>query len=284
MLFLQLLIDGILMGCIYALNAAGLSLVFGVVGIVNFAYSDFMMVSMYTCFWMFVLFGLDPLFSIPIAVMLSALLGFLTYKFVIKKVVDAPMLSQTLATYALGMVIRYTCVLFFTNNFRYISDALLDHSLVFGDLIIEAGKLAAALISVCAFIILILILNKTKIGLAMRATSMDRTAASLMGMNSQKVFTITFVIGASCVAIAGSVLMSHYYVYPLVGQNFGNISFAVIALGGFGSVPGALIAGVIIGIVESMAGFLFDSAYKYAIVFLVYILVVIFKPKGLKGW
>ena len=283
MLYLQLLVDGLLMGCIYALNAAGMSLVFGVIGLVNFAYADFLMISMYTCFWMFTLFAIDPLISLPLAVIVCALMGYLTYQLVIRKVVDSPQLTQTMATYAWGMILRYACVFAFSMNYRYLNNTILDGTIVLGGIHIEKSKLVAAIICVVAFAGLITLLNKTKIGLSMRATSQDRTAAALMGMNSKKVFTIAFILGCCCVAVAGAVLVNSYYVFPLVGQNFGNINFAVVALGGFGSVSGSLIAGLIIGVVESFGGFFFDSSYKYAIVFLVYILVILFKPKGLKG-
>ena len=282
-MYLQLLVDGLLMGCIYALNAAGMSLVFGVIGLVNFAYADFLMISMYTCFWMFAIFTIDPLISIPIAIAVCVVMGYLTYQLVIRKVVDSPQLTQTMATYAWGMVIRYACVFAFTMNYRYLNNTMLDGTIAVGGLLIEKSKIVAAIICVAAFAALILLLNRTKIGLAMRATSQDRTASALMGMNSRKVFTLAFILGCCCVAVAGAVLVNGYYVYPLVGQNFGNINFAVVALGGFGSVSGSLIAGLIIGVVESFGGFFFDSSYKYAIVFLVYILVVLFKPKGLKG-
>ena len=272
------------MGCIYSLNAVGLSLIFGVVGLINFAYSDFMMIAMYSCFWMYILVGLDPLFSLPIAMLICVLLGFITYKFIIKRVLKAPTLAQTLSTFALGIILKNLAVFFFKQDYRLINDPIISGQTYIGTLSLSNAKVFAAILSIIATVALMLFLNKTKTGLALRATAISKQAASLMGINADRMYLMAYILGSACVGIAGAALSNFYYVYPYIATTFSTITFATIALGGFGSLEGALIAGLIIGVVESLSGFFIDSSLKYAVVFSIYFLVIVIRPKGLKGW
>jgi len=283
-IIVQLLIDGLLMGCIYSLNAVGLSLIFGVVGLINFAYSDFMMIAMYSCFWLYILVGLDPLFSLPIAMILCMVLGFITYKFIIKRVLKAPTLAQTLSTFALGIILKNLAVFFFKQDYRLINDPIVSGQTYISNLALSNAKVFAAVLSIVATVALMLFLNKTKTGLALRATAINKQAASLMGINADRMYLMAYILGSACVGIAGAALSNFYYVYPYIATTFSTITFATIALGGFGSLEGALIAGLIIGVVESFAGFFIDSSLKYAVVFAIYFLVIVIRPKGLKGW
>lgn len=272
------------MGSVYSLIAVGLSLIFGIVGLINFAYSDFMVIAMFACFWMWDLFSWDPLMSLPVALSICMALGWFTYRFIVKRALKGPKLAQTLSTYAFGIFLRNTLVFLFSQNYRMIRQPLLSGQFSVGSVSIDIAKLFAALLSVLATGVLWTYMNKTRTGLALRATAIDKTAGALMGINTNRMFMLAFVIGSACVAVAGTALSHFYYVFPYLGVNFASITFATIALGGFGSLPGALIAGLIIGVVESLAGFYFDSSLKYAVVFMLYILVVIIRPKGLKGW
>ena len=283
-IFLQLIINGLLMGSVYSLVAVGLSLIFGIVGLINFAYSDFMVIAMFACFWMWDLFNWDPLMSLPVALLICVLLGAFTYLFIVKRALQGPKLAQTLSTYAFGIFLRNALVFLFSQNYRMIREPLLSGQFNVGSLNIDIAKLFAAILSIIATSLLWTYLSKSKGGLALRATAIDKVAGTLMGINTNKMFLRAFVIGSACVAVAGTALSHFYYVFPYLGVNFSSITFATIALGGFGSLPGALIAGLIIGMVESLAGFYLDASLKYAVVFLLYILVVVVRPKGLKGW
>lgn len=272
------------MGCVYSLNAVGLSLIFGVVGLINFAYSDFMMIAMYLCYWLYLMFCLDPLFSIPLAILFCAFLGWLTYFLIIKWILKATGLVQALSTFALGIILRNLVVLVFGQDYHLINDSIVSGQIFWGDLTINTAMMFAAFISIVASAALWTFLTRTKTGLGLRATAINRQAASLMGINSPRMFVLAFVIGSSCVGVAGAALSSFYYIYPYIGAVFSIITFTTIALGGFGSIPGAFIAGLIIGLVESFSGFYFDPSLKYAVIFLLYICVIVVKPKGLKGW
>jgi branched-chain amino acid transport system permease protein len=171
-----------------------------------------------------------------------------------------------------------------TPNFRLIDKPLLSGTWHLGAVPVSVPKAVASIGSVIASAGLLLFLKRTRTGKAILATEMNRDSALLMGINTDRVNALSFAIGAALVGVAGAFLSMYYYIYPQVGGLFGTISFAIVALGGFGSIEGAFIAGILVGLVQTFAGYFFDPAYKYAVVFLLYLLVVWFRPQGLRGW
>jgi branched-chain amino acid transport system permease protein len=281
---LQQLVNGLLIGCVYSLIAIGLTLIWGVMNIVNFAHGDFLMLSMFVSFWLYTLWGIDPLLSIPINAVLLFVLGLLIYRFAVSKVMKGPMLAQLVVTFGVSIFIANTAVLLWTPDFRLIERPMLSGTWNFGAVQISVPKVVASLGSVVFSGGLLLFLQKTRTGKAILATEMNRDSALLMGINTDRVNALSFGIGSALVGIAGGFLAMYYYIYPQVGGLFGTISFAIVALGGFGSVSGAFIAGIVVGLVQTLGGYFFDPAYKYALVFFVYLLVVWFRPQGLRGW
>ena len=282
-IILQTILSGILMGCIYALVAVGLCLIWGLMEIVNFAHGEMLMLAMFTSFWGFTLFHFDPLLSLPFCMLLLFLVGVATYFIIIKKILKAPFLAQILATFGLGIFLRYLAQFMWSPDFRTIKNPILSGNLNVGGLFIGIPQLAASMICVVTFIILYLLINKTEIGAALLATSEDREAASLMGINSDKMFALGWGIGAACLGVAGALMSNFYYIFPEVGFSFSLIAYVAVALGGFGSIPGSFVAGIIIGLVEFLSGLLIAPAFKYAFVFLIYLLVVFIRPQGLWG-
>jgi len=282
-IILQTILSGILMGCIYALVAVGLCLIWGLMEIVNFAHGEMLMLAMFTSFWGFTLFHFDPLLSLPFCMILLFLVGVATYFIIIKKILKAPFLAQILATFGLGIFLRYLAQFMWSPDFRTIKNPILSGNLNVGGLFIGIPQLAASVICVVTFIILYLLINKTEIGAALLATSEDREAASLMGINSDKMFALGWGIGAACLGVAGALMSNFYYIFPEVGFSFSLIAYVAVALGGFGSIPGSFVAGIIIGLVEFLSGLLIAPAFKYAFVFLIYLLVVFIRPQGLWG-
>ena len=153
-----------------------------------------------------------------------------------------------------------------------------------GEVKLSIPKFVASIGSVIASLFVFLFLKKTKTGKAILATEMDREAALLMGINTERINSFSFGMGAALVGIAGAFLSTYYYIYPQVGGAFGLIAFSVVALGGFGSIEGAFIAGILVGLAQTLGGFIFDPAYKYAIVFMIYLITVWIRPQGLLGW
>jgi branched-chain amino acid transport system permease protein len=281
---LQQIVNGLLIGFMYALIAIGLTMIWGVMNIVNFAHGDFLMLGMFTSFWLYTLYGLDPLFSIPICTALLFVVGLLIYRFIVSKVMRGPMLAQLVVTFGVSIFIANLAVYLWTPDFRLISKPLLSGTWEIGSILLSIPKTVASIGSIVTSFFLFLFLKKTKTGKAILATEMDREAALLMGINTERINSLSFGMGAALVGIAGAFLSMYYYIYPQVGGLFSLIAFVVVALGGFGSIEGAFIAGILVGLVQTLGGFFFDPSYKYAIVFLIYLVTVWIRPQGLLGW
>ena len=279
----QTILSGLLMGCIYALVAIGLCVIWGLMEIVNFAHGEFLMLAMFTAFWGFALFHMDPLLSLPFCMILLFLIGVATYFIIIKKIIQAPFLAQILSTFGLGIFLRYLAQFMFSPDFRTIKNPILSGNIYLGGISIGIPQLVASLVCIATFIFLYWFINRTEVGFALLATSEDREAASLMGINSDRMFALGWGIGSACLGVAGALMSNFYYIFPEVGFNFALIAYVAVALGGFGSIVGCFVAGIIIGQVEFVSGLLLAPSFKYAFVFLIYLLVVFIRPQGLWG-
>jgi len=271
------------MGLIYALIAAGLSLIFGLMDIVNFAHGEHLMLSMFSSFWLWKLFGLDPMVSIPITILILALSGVLTHYLIIRHILKAKMLVQICATFGLSIFLRSLAQFLWTPDFRNIDKPFLEGRIEISNIYIGQPQLYASIVCLISFLLLYLFVSKTETGLALQATAQDRKAAEVLGIPSNKMFALGWAIGLGCVAIAGGMMSNYFFIFPDVGLNFALFAFVAVALGGFGSIIGCLYAGIIIGLVESLGGFLLDPSFKLLYVFAVYLLVVIFRPQGIFG-
>ena len=282
-LFIQLVVSGLLIGGVYALISIGLTLIFGVMRIVNFAHGEFLMIAMYAAFWIFELTGLSPYFAVPIVAFLLFIFGALTYVLIIRRTVGSPMVVQIFATVGLGLVMQNAALVLWAGDFRTIRSPQANAVLNFAGIQVSYALLVASLVAITVAMVLFAFLAWTYPGKSIRATVQDRTAAQLMGVNIDQVFLLTFALGSACVGIAGGLLAPAYPIFPSVGTNFGLASFVVVVLGGMGSMTGALLGGLLIGLVETMSGFFIDSGLKQAVYFVVFILVLIFRPTGLFG-
>ncbi len=282
-LLLQTLLSGILFGLVYALVAIGLTLIFGVMDIVNFAHGEFLMFGMYAAFWAFALWGLDPIVTLPLTTLLLFAVGVAVYRLVIRRITDAPMLSQIFATFGLMIFFRGLAQYLWKPDFRSVDHTIVAGKVAFAGLqfglpqVVAAGGAVLTTAAVWAF------LRFTRLGAALEATAADKEAAALMGIDAQKMFALAWGIGAACAGVAGALLATYYPIFPEVGSTFILVAFVLVALGGFGSVVGAFWAGILVGIVEVMGGFLWDPAYKMVLVLSLYLIVVWFRPQGLMG-
>lgn len=272
-----------MLGLIYALIAAGLNLIWGMMEIVNFSHGECMMINMYVAFFAFTLFGISPLLSLPLCFLISFLSGCLIYQILIKRILKNPMLVQVVVTFGLSMVLRSSAQILWSPNFRTISDPITKGTINLGGIYLPKAQLITGMVCFISFGLLYILMTKTKLGSALQATAEDREIAVLMGINSNRMFSIAWGIGIGAVGIAGGLLSSFYYIFPDVGSEFALIAYVVVALGGFGSVFGTLLAGVIIGIIEMLGGYLFVSSLKYALIFFVYLIITFTRPQGLFG-
>lgn len=284
-IFLQLIISGLLIGFVFSLIAVGLSLIWGVMDILNFAHGEFLMLAMFTSFFLFAQLGIDPLYSLPIVVVVLYFIGAGTYRFVIKPLLGYTVLIALLATFGLSILIRNLVLFFVGPNYRVINESILaGKTFSIGGLYFSVPQSVAALLCILVTYGIYLLLTKSKFGRALRATSLDKDTAMLMGINTNRIFEITFGIGAACVGVAGGLLVNFYAVFPEVGLNFSILAFVIVALGGFGNNGGAFLAGILVGLVTTMGGFFIGPEYKYTLVFLLYLGVITIRPKGLFGW
>jgi branched-chain amino acid transport system permease protein len=281
---LQQIVNGLLIGSVYALIAVGLTLIWGVMNIVNFAHGEFLMLGMFVSFWGYTLWGIDPVFAIPACAVLLFALGLLIYRYAVSKVMGGPMLAQLVVTFGVSIFLANAAVWLWTPDFRLIDKPLLAGTWDLAGIRVSVPKLVTSIGAVLVSGGLLLFLKRTRTGKAILATEMNRDSALLMGVNTDRVNALSFAIGAALVGVAGAFLSTYYYIYPQVGGQFGTLSFAIVALGGFGSIPGAFVAGLLVGLVQTLGGYFFDPAYKNAIVFLLYLVTVWVRPMGLFGW
>jgi branched-chain amino acid transport system permease protein len=279
----QVVISGLLIGLVFSLVAIGLTLIWGVMDIVNFAHGEFLMLAMYAAFWLYALFGIDPIPSLPINIFVLSLVGIVTYLLLIRRILRAPMVAQIFATFGLTIFLRGLAQFLWTPNYRTVQHPLVEGSLAFHGVALGLPQLAAGAGSLIATGALMWFINRTETGMALLAVAEDRTAAALMGIDAERIYILAWAISAGCVAIAGGLLALFFSIYPEVGAVFGLIAFVTVALGGFGSISGAFVAGILIGLVLTISGFLIDPAFKYAIVYAFYLVVVLIRPQGLFG-
>ena len=300
-ILLSSLFAGLLIGMILALVALGLTIIFGVMDIVNFAHGEFLMIGMYTGLLTAQGLGIDPLFTLPVAALVGFLLGIICYFGFIRFVLRGPMVAQLLGTFGLMLFLRNLALLIFGSEDRAVHTGLLvGKSFNIGmGIIVPATKLAAAGLSVAAFFAVWMLMHRTRVGKALTATALDAQGARYMGIPTERMNALAWGIGGASVTIAGALLVNFWSVNPFIGLLFTMIAFAIVALGGFGSIPGAFFAGLVVGLITEIPGFwdffsyTFDAewmmdvpmtSFKYMWVYVAYFLIVVFRPRGLFGW
>jgi branched-chain amino acid transport system permease protein len=241
------------------------------------------MVAMYVTFFAWSLGRIDPIVAAPLTALALAGVGWATYHGLIRRVLAAPMLAQIFATFGLAVFLRNGAQFAFGVDFLTVQNPWLSGRISIGGMFLGLPQLAASAVALVAFVALYLFLSRTETGLALTATAQDRQAASLMGIDTQRMFALGWAIGGACVGVAGALVAMFFYIYPDVGSTFGLLAYVTVALGGFGNVPGTLVAGVVVGVVEAVAGLLIPPAFKYSVVFLLYLAVVLWRPQGLFG-
>jgi len=284
MSFLQPLLSGILTGGVYALAGIGMSLVFGVMNISNFAHGDLMMLGMYMAYFAFTLLHIDPYVSLPLIIPTSFLFGYMVEKLCINRVIHHPHQNQILLTIGLGLMMSNTALLAFTSDPKILTTTYSSSAFNLpGEISLSVPLLLSFVITCVIIAILYLFLAKTTTGMALRATSQNREAAQLMGINVANMSAIAFGIGTALAATAGALIAPTYYIHPLAGHSFLLKAFTICVLGGLGSVVGAGAGGIIIGVVESMSATYLSSDWKDVIVFVLFLAVLLFRPEGLFG-
>jgi branched-chain amino acid transport system permease protein len=282
-LFLQAVLSGVLVGGVYALVGIGLTLVFGVMRIINFAHGELVMLGMYASWLLFSRLGLDPFLSVVVVAPLLFLVGAGLQAAVVGRGMGALPQNQILLTIGLGLVLSNAVMLAFTSDYRILTTSYSSSSFDVLGLSISEPLLLAFLVTVAVTAGLYLFLFKTDTGQAIRATAQDREAAQLMGIDVRRMSMLAFGIGAALAGTAGALVSPTYYVFPQVGGAFTLKAFVIVVLGGMGSVVGATLGGVLIGVTESLAAVYVAGGLKELVVFLLFLFVLVVRPSGLLG-
>ena len=283
MIILQVILSGITAGLVYGLISIGLSLIWGIMDMVNFAHADFMMLSMYFAYVAWSKFALDPMYSLPIIIILMFVIGIVVYRNIVRKTVGGEIVTQILATFGIVVFLQNMAQFIWSANYQMIRNPIVSGSFELGDLFLHKAQVVSGAASLITAWLIWIFIHKTKLGWALQATAQNRGAAPLIGINVNNMFSLAWGIGLASVGVAGVLLANYYYIFPQVGATFQLLALVAVALGGFGSIPGALLAGLTVGIVEALSGFFIEPAYKYVVVFSLYIIVVLIRPQGLFG-
>jgi branched-chain amino acid transport system permease protein len=284
---LQVLASGLLMGLIYALIAVGLSLIFGLMDVVNFAHGEFLMTAMYVVFGVFLFTAIDPVLLTPVAAAVLFMVGAGVYLGVVRFAMRAKAnqgMVQIFATFGLATLMQGAAQYLLTPDYRSIGNSWLGgKTLELAGVFLPWPQIYGGLVSIAAFGGLYLLMARTDFGKALEATREDQGAVALVGIDRNRVFALGWGLGAALVGLAGAVLAIFYYIHPQVGATFGLIAYVTVALGGFGSVFGALAAGVVVGLVEALTAALLPPALKSIGIYALYLGVVFIRPSGLFG-
>jgi len=282
-LLLQSIVSGLLMGGVYSLVAVGLSLIFGVMRIINFAHGSFMMLGMFTTYWLYVFLGMDPYLSLLFSIPALFLIGLLVERFVIDKVLSAPEHNQLLLTLGISMFIENFALFLWSPNYRTMDIPYTNKAFTVGLVMISFPKVIAFLFAILLTVAVYYFLKKTDLGKAIRAASEEKEGALTVGINLKRIYYVAFGIGTACVGAAGTLTAPFFYVNPHVGGIFVITAFVIVVLGGMGNFIGALVGGLIIGLAESVAAAFIPGQLKQFIIYLIFIIVLLFKPEGLFG-
>jgi len=279
----QIIVYGLLTGGVYGLVAVGLTLIFGVLKIVNFAHGEFLMVAMYISFWGFRLLSIDPYLGSIVVIIVMYFFGNILYRMIMNPIIYKPHVVQIFTTVALSLLLQNAALLLFKADFRNIRTAYSLSALNISGIKVGIPNLISFTIAIVASILIFIFLKKTDLGKAMRAIAQNDRAAKLVGINVDMVYRLTYSIALALVGLGGIALVPMYSTYPTVGASFINPAFASVVLGGLGSVTGAVIGGIIIGLVESLTAFYIGPEFQQIAYFSVFLIILVIKPQGIMG-
>jgi len=283
--FLQTLVAGVLKGGLYSLIGMGMSLIMGVMGIINLAHGQLMMVAMYITFMLSHYLGIDPYLSLLVSMPALFFLGMVIQKFTLNPLLEVDSIlpeNQVLMTVGIGMVLTEIMRFIFSSDYKSVQTSYSNATFFIGEISFSVALVIAFFIAVGFTLFMFWFLLKTDVGRSIRATAQDKDAALLMGVNSKRITIITFGLGSSLVAAAGTLLIPVYYLFPDIGGPFTRKAFVITILGGLGSTVGAIFGGVTLGLAESFGATYIGMAYDDMIGLIIFILVLLFLPGGFK--
>lgn len=278
---IQQLVNGLSIGSLYALVAIGLTLIFGIMHIINFAHGEFYMLGAYVSYYLFAAYGMDFFLSLLLAMAAVMIIGFLFERYILKAMRDLPLTIPMLATIGLWILSQNVALLIWGPVAKATPSPFSVQTLQIGPAVLTVTRIFAGAVATCIIILAHLFIQKTRLGKALRATFQDRETAALLGVRVDQVHSLTFVMGAGLAAAAGALLGPVFIVYPSMGNSIAIKAFAVVVMGGMGSFIGSILGGLILGVTESFGSGYISAAYQDAIAFIIIIIVLVFRPSGL---
>jgi branched-chain amino acid transport system permease protein len=282
-IFFQALINGIFIGGVYAAYSAGFSLIFGVMEVINLAHGDFLMIGAFTAYWLYNLGHIDPYITIPFAGILLFFIGYFIQKFSINRVIDKPPVMSYILTFGIHLVITNLAIKLWTHDFRSVTTSYSGMNFEIWGITVPVSRFITFLLSFVIIGFLFYLLEKTNLGRAIRAVSQNKKVAELLGVDIKKIYALTFGIGAAITGIAGASISPFVILYPEMGLNYTIVAFCVVVLGGMGYIPGALIGGFILGIIQALTVTYLNAGISVAITFILLYIMLILKPAGITG-
>lgn len=279
----QAIINGVLQGGVYAAAGVGLSLIFGVSGILNAAHGEFIMLGAFTTYWLFKLHHVDALLTLPVSFVLLFLLGYTIQRFVLNRTLGTNVLVSLLVTFGISLILVNTALRLWSADYRMLTVPYFERSLIFGPLIVPKARLAACGVGVAMVAGLHALLQHTRLGRMIRATAQDWEMARLVGVRPYGIYAVTFGLGCGISGVAGSLVAFYSPVDPQMGLTFTLFSFAVVVLGGMGYIPGVLCGGVVLGIAQALTETYSETGLSLLVAFLLLYLILRFMPAGLMG-
>jgi branched-chain amino acid transport system permease protein len=283
LLLFQALINGLLLGGIYAACSAGFSLAFGVMGVVNLSHGDFVMLGAFITYWLFTLLGLNPFLTLPFTLVILYGVGFLLQRLAINRLVGVPPIMSYLLTFGLHLVIANLALRAWTADYRTVNTAYSGLTWNWGGIVLPVSRVATFFAAMLVILGLYSLLYRTEIGRGVRATAQDREMARLTGVPIFKIYTFTFALATSITGLAGSLVSNTFVIFPQMGLPFTITAFCVVVLGGMGYVPGTLMGGIILGIIESLATTYLSAGISLELTFFLLLFMLILRPGGIWG-
>lgn len=279
----QVLVNGLLLGGIYAAVGVGFSLTWGVLNIINIAHGAMVMLGAYVTFFLFSALGVDPFLSIPVSMALLFTLGYVLQRVLINRVIPYGVFMTLVLTFGLSLFLIDMALFAFSGDYRSVTPGYAGEGMNLLGLILPYQRVGVFVVSILLVVALNIFLGRSKLGRAIRATALNRQSAQLVGVDIFQIYAITFGIGAAMAGAAGSLLSTTITITPVLGNTFIGKSFVVATLGGLGTVQGALIGGLVLGLAESFGASLFGSSYQQAIGYAILVAVLILRPEGIMG-
>jgi branched-chain amino acid transport system permease protein len=282
-LLLQALVNGLLLGGIYAIVALGFSLVWGVMNVINISHGAFVMLGAFATYWLFVRLGLDPFLGCLVAMVAMFVLGYGIQKYLINLVVRAPIAMTLILTFGLNLLIVNFGLLAWSADFRSVTTPYAGEGLSLGTLVIPYARAGTLVVALLASLALFAFMARTRTGNAIRATRMDLEAALGVGVRIDRIYALAFAIGAGLAGLAGGLISATLPITPIMGLSYTGKAFVVSALGGLGNMGGALVGGLVLGVAETLGATLLGPGYQDAIGYTLMVLVLLLRPSGLLG-